>query len=88
MIGDMPTAGNPCVWAILSEPETPAQPTTGNMPAAFDGGYTSRDNLARAKAPGVRHVVFHKKSGLRARDMRRPRGCTISSSASAPASPI
>ncbi len=37
--------------------------------AAFDGGYASRDNLARAKALGVRHVVFHKKSGLKARDM-------------------
>ena len=37
--------------------------------AAFDGGYASRDNLARAKALGMRHVVFHKKSGLKAHDM-------------------
>ena len=37
--------------------------------AAFDGGYASRDNLAQAKALGVRHAVFHKKSGLKAEDM-------------------
>ena len=37
--------------------------------AAFDGGYASRDNLARARALGVRHVAFHKKSGLKVRDM-------------------
>ena len=37
--------------------------------AAFDGGYASRDNLAQAKALGVAHVVFHKKSGLKQVDM-------------------
>ena len=37
--------------------------------AAFDGGYASRDNLAQAKALGVEHVVFHKKSGLKPADM-------------------
>ena len=37
--------------------------------AAFDGGYASRDHLARAKALGVRHAVFHTKSGLKAWDM-------------------
>ena len=30
--------------------------------AAFDGGYASRDNLAQARALGVQHVVFHKKT--------------------------
>ena len=37
--------------------------------AAFDGGYASRDNLTQAKALGVHHVVFHKKSGLKPADM-------------------
>ena len=37
--------------------------------AAFDGGYATRDNLAQAKALGVEHVVFHKKSGLKPADM-------------------
>ena len=37
--------------------------------AAFDGGYASRDNLAQAKALGVEHIVFHKKSGLKPADM-------------------
>ena len=37
--------------------------------AAFDGGYASRDNLAQAKALGVEHVVFHKRSGLKPADM-------------------
>ena len=36
---------------------------------AFDAGYASRDNLARAKTLGVRHAVFHKKSGLKVEDM-------------------
>ena len=37
--------------------------------AAADGGYASRDNLAQAKACGVRDMAFHKKSGLRIEDM-------------------
>ena len=40
---------------------------------AADGGYASRDNLARAKARGVRDVAFHKKSGLKIEDMVRSR---------------
>jgi len=39
--------------------------------AAADGGYASRDNLAEAKARGVRDMAFHKKSGLRIEDMVR-----------------
>jgi IS5 family transposase len=38
---------------------------------AADGGYASRDNLAQAKACGVRDMAFHKKSGLRIEDMVR-----------------
>ena len=37
--------------------------------AAFDAGYASRDNLARAKTLGVRHAVFHKKGRLKVEDM-------------------
>ena len=39
--------------------------------AAADGGYASRENLAQAKARGVRDMAFHKKSGLRIEDMVR-----------------
>ncbi len=37
--------------------------------AAADGGFASRDNLSQAKALGVRDVAFHKKAGLRIKDM-------------------
>ena len=40
---------------------------------AADGGYASRDNLARAKAHGVRDVAFHKRSGLKIEDMVKSR---------------
>jgi IS5 family transposase len=39
--------------------------------AAADGGFASRENLAQAKARGVRDMAFHKKSGLRIEDMVR-----------------
>jgi IS5 family transposase len=41
--------------------------------AAADGGYASRDNLAEAKARGVRDMAFHKKSGLKIEDMVKSR---------------
>jgi IS5 family transposase len=41
--------------------------------AAADGGYASRDNLAKAKARGVRDMAFHKKAGLRIEDMVKSR---------------
>jgi IS5 family transposase len=37
--------------------------------AAADGGFASRDNLATAKALGVRDMAFNKKAGLRIEDM-------------------
>ena len=37
--------------------------------AAADGGYASRDNLSQAKALGVHDMAFHKKAGLRIKDM-------------------
>ncbi len=36
---------------------------------AVDGGYASRDNLADAKAKGVKDAAFHKKRGLNVEDM-------------------
>ena len=36
---------------------------------AADGGFASRDNLAQAKALGVHDMAFHKKAGLRIKDM-------------------
>lgn len=42
-----------------------------SLQAAADGGFASRDNLAKAKAWGVRDMAFHKKAGLRIEDMVR-----------------
>lgn len=39
--------------------------------AAANGGFASRDDLASAKALGVRDMAFHKKAGLRIEDMVR-----------------
>ncbi len=36
---------------------------------AVDGGYASKDNLAKAKGCGVADVAFHKKRGLRIEEM-------------------
>jgi IS5 family transposase len=41
--------------------------------AAADGGFASRENLATAKAWGVRDMAFHKKAGLRIEDMVKSR---------------
>lgn len=41
--------------------------------AATDGGYASRDNLAAAKALGVRDMAFHKRRGLAIEDMVKSR---------------
>ena len=37
--------------------------------AAADGGFASRHNLGQAKALGVHDLAFHKKAGLRIKDM-------------------
>jgi IS5 family transposase len=39
--------------------------------AVADGGFATRDNLATAKALGVRDMAFHKKAGLKIEDMVR-----------------
>ena len=43
----------------------------GRMPrqVATDGGYASKDNLAKAKEAGIRDVSFSKKRGLAVLDM-------------------
>ena len=43
----------------------------GRMPrqVATDGGYTSKDNLAKAKEAGIKDVAFSKKRGLAVLDM-------------------
>jgi len=41
----------------------------GPRQAAADGGYASRLNLSQAKALGVHDMAFHKKAGLRIKDM-------------------
>lgn len=45
----------------------------GRVPTqvAFDGGYTSRDNLTAIKAEGVKDVAFSKGRGLKVGDMVR-----------------
>lgn len=45
----------------------------GRMPrqVATDGGYTSKDNLAKAKEAGIKDVAFSKKRGLAILDMVR-----------------
>jgi IS5 family transposase len=51
---------------------------TGEAPRqmATDGGYASRDNLAAAKALGVRDMAFHKKRGLAIEEMVKSRWVT------------
>jgi transposase, IS5 family len=36
---------------------------------AFDGGYTTQENLTMAKNLGIKQVMFHKKRGLREEEM-------------------
>lgn len=47
--------------------------TYGSAPRqlAVDGGYASKDNLAKAKKRGVEDMAFHKKRGLSIEDMVR-----------------
>ena len=51
---------------------------TGEAPRqmATDGAYASRDNLAAAKALGVRDMAFHKKRGLAIEEMVKSRWVT------------
>ena len=39
--------------------------------AAMDGGFTSRENLLKAKSLGVQDVCFHKKRGLKVSEMTK-----------------
>lgn len=41
------------------------------LQAAFDGGFASKENVARAKALGVEDIAFHRKSGVEISEMVR-----------------
>lgn len=47
--------------------------TVAPRQSAADGGYATKDNLARAKALGVEDVAFHKKRGLQVEEMVKSR---------------
>ena len=66
-------AGNPADAERFMPMLTRHIETFGTVPrqVAADGGYASRDNLAAAKAAGVKDVAFHKKRGLNLEAMVR-----------------
>ena len=63
--------GNPADTARLCPMLERQQEIYGRAPrqAAADGGYASQDNLAKAKAMGIKDVAFNKKRGLKVEDM-------------------
>jgi len=63
--------GNPADTARLCPMIERQQQIYGRIPrqVAADGGYASVDNLATAKNLGVKDVAFHKKRGLKVKDM-------------------
>lgn len=63
--------GNPADTARLCPMLERQKAIYGRVPrqAAADGGYASQDNLAKAKAMGVKDVAFNKKRGLKVEDM-------------------
>ncbi len=63
--------GNPSDAARLCPMIERQQEIYGRAPrqAAADGGYASKENLAEAKALGVKDVAFHKRRGIKVEDM-------------------
>ena len=63
--------GNPADAARLCPMLERQQEIYGKAPrqASADGGYASQDNLAKAKAMGIKDVAFNKKRGLKVEDM-------------------
>src|SRR5262245_49324011 len=55
--------------AIPPTPSASCRCSIATSPAAADGAYASRTNLAAAKARGVSDVAFHKKCGIAVADM-------------------
>ena len=64
-------AGNPADSERFLPMSKPHIALYGEAPrqAAADGGYVSQLNLSQAKARGVHDTAFHKKAGLRIKDM-------------------
>ncbi len=65
--------GNPADSELTSTMLARQNGIYGRYPlkAAFDGGFTSHDNLKRGKAKGVKDMCFSKGRGLEAEDMCR-----------------
>ena len=63
--------GNPADSTLVDRSMQRVKSIFGRAPkqAAFDGAFASKDNLAAAKELGVEDVVFHKKSGIKVKDM-------------------
>jgi len=63
--------GNPADSTLVTRTIERQREMYGRVPRqiAFDGGYASKENLAAAKALGVRDVSFSKKRGLEVLDM-------------------
>jgi IS5 family transposase len=63
--------GNPCDSTLVAQAIETQKQTYGRPPRqiAFDGGFASRDNLAKAKKLGVKDVMFSKRRGLEVSDM-------------------
>jgi len=67
------TTGNPSDTSLTVEMVERQKEIYGRYPlkAAFDGGFTSKDNLKAVKGLGVKDVCFAKKRGLEVVDMCR-----------------
>ena len=65
--------GNPADSTLATDMITRQKEIYGRVPlkAAFDGGFTSKDNLKEIKDLGVRDVCFHKKRGLEIEEMTK-----------------
>jgi len=65
--------GNPADSTLAVEMIERQGDIYGRVPrqAAFDGGFASKDNLARIKELGVQDVAFAKKRGLKVADMTK-----------------
>ena len=63
--------GNPADSTLADKMIARQKDIYGTAPrqAAFDGGFASKDNLAKIKDMGVKDVAFHKKRGLRIVEM-------------------
>lgn len=63
--------GNPSDLTLVEPTLSRLKATFGRAPkeASYDGGFTSAENLAAAKAAGVVEVCFHKQRGLATADM-------------------